>query len=274
MSQETVAIRPTSGWRALDLRELWRYRELAYFLALRDVKLRYRQTVFGVAWALLQPLLAMAIFTVFLGRLAGVPSDGVSYALFAFVGLVPWMYFANSVVAAGNSVVSNSQLVTKVYFPRLLIPLSSVLPGLVDLALATGLALVMLAVSGRTPGPQLLAAPLFALLAAGTALAVGVWSAALNVQYRDVRHALPFLVQVWLFATPVVYPASLAPADVRPLLGLNPMAGVVEGFRWSILGTGEGLGPLLSLSIAVTLVVLATGLLYFRRVERRFADVI
>lgn len=271
---EVIVIRPTHGWRALALGEIWRYRELAYFLALRDVKLRYRQTALGVAWALIQPLAAMAIFSVFLGRLAQVPSDGVPYPAFAFLGLLPWTYVSNAVTTAAGSVVASANLVTKVYFPRSIIPLASVLPGLIDLLLGLGLSVVVLLVSGISPAPTVILLPLFIAFGVIVALAVGIWLSALNVQYRDVRYAIPFLVQVWLFATPVVYPASLLPLSVRPFFGLNPMAGVVEGFRWAILGRGEPPGPLLAVSAGATIAILLTGVLYFRRMERRFADVI
>ncbi len=269
-----TVIKASHGWRAIDLSELWRYRELVYFLAWRDVKVRYKQTVLGILWALLQPVAAMAIFTVFLGQLAKVPSDGVPYALFAYVGLLPWTYFANAATGAAGSLVANTNLVSKVYFPRLVIPISGVVAGLVDLAIGGALLLVLLVAFGVAPSPRLLLVPAFVALAFVTALGVGVWLSALDVQYRDVRYAIPLFVQLWLFATPVVYPASLVPAQYRALYGLNPLAGVIEGFRWSLLGTGDPPGALLLVSVIVVAAILATGLLYFRRMERGFADVI
>jgi lipopolysaccharide transport system permease protein len=267
-------IKPSNGWRALNLRELWRYRELIYFLAWRDVKVRYKQTALGVAWAVLQPVLGMVIFSVFFGRLARMPSEGVPYPLFAYAGLLPWTYFANAAVNAGGSLVANTNLVSKVYFPRLVIPLAAVVVGLIDLAIGFLILIVLLLIFGTVPGPAVALLPLFIVLAVATALGVGVWLSALDVEYRDVRYAIPFLIQVWLFATPVVYPASLVPEKWRILFGLNPMAGVVEGFRWALLGTNDAPGPLVAVSALVAAVVLASGLMYFRRMERGFADVI
>jgi lipopolysaccharide transport system permease protein len=269
-----MVIRPSGGWRALNPLEVWRYRELMLLLAWRDVRVRYKQTALGAAWAILQPVAAMAIFTLFLGVLVAVPSDGLPYGLFVYAGLLPWMYFTNAVTAASGSLVGNASLISKVYFPRLIIPLASVLPGLVDLAIGFLVLLLFAAVLGVTPTSAILLMPIFVLLAVLTALAVGVWLSALDVKYRDVRHAVPFLVQVWMFATPVVYPASLVPEAYRALYGLNPMAGVVEGFRWSLFGhTPPNLGLLVVSTVTVT-AVLGTGLLYFRRMERAFADVI
>jgi lipopolysaccharide transport system permease protein len=256
------------------LRELWHYRDLIYFLAWRDVKVRYKQTALGVAWAILQPLAAMAVFTVFLGGLVHVPSDGLPYPLFAYVGLLPWTYFANAAVGASSSLVANTNLVAKVYFPRLAVPLAAVLAGVIDLGVGLALLFGLLAVFGVSPGAGLLLVPVFVGLTMLAALAVGVWLSALDVQYRDVRYAIPFLMQVWLFATPVVYPASLVPAQYRAVYGLNPMAGVVEGFRWAMLGQTEFPGCLLAVSTLVIAAVLVSGLFYFRRMERIFADVI
>lgn len=269
-----LRIQPSHGWRALDLRELWRYRDLVYFLAWRDVKVRYKQTALGVAWALLQPLVAMGIFTLFFGVLIKVPSDGLPYALFAYTGLLPWTYFANAASNASGSLVANTNLVSKVYFPRLAIPLSSVLAGLIDLAVGLGLFLLLLVAFGVTPTPNLVWVPAFVALTMLTALSVGVWLSALDVEYRDVRYAIPFLIQVWMFATPVVYPASVVPEQYRALYGLNPMAGVVEGFRWALLGQRDAPGPLLAVSVGVMVLTLVSGLFYFRRMERTFADVI
>jgi len=265
---------PPRPWVPLDLRALWAYRELLYFLAWRDIKVRYKQTVFGVAWAIIQPVAMMVVFSVFLGRLAGVPSDGVPYPIFVYCGLVVWQAFAGSLASATGSVVASASLVTKVYFPRLVIPIAAVAVGLVD-ALVGGVVLVLLLVYYQVGiTPAILTLPAFLLLAVLTALAAGVWLAALNVQYRDVRHAVPFLIQLWLFATPVVYPSSLVPESWRPLLGLNPVTGVVEGFRWALLGQAPPSLPLLAMSTGATLVVLIGGLYYFRRMEQTFADAI
>jgi lipopolysaccharide transport system permease protein len=269
-----VTIRPPKGWAPLDLREFAGAHELLYFLILRSLKLRYKQTVLGAAWAVLQPLLAMAVFTVVFGRLARLDSEGLPYPVFALAALVPWTYFANALTQAGNSLVDQHQLLTKVYFPRLLLPLAAVLAGLVDLVVAFVLLLLVLAWYGIEPSIRLLAVPAFALLAALSALAPGIWLAALNVRYRDVRHVIPFLVQIWLFATPVAYSGSLVPARWRPLFSLNPMAAVVDGFRWMI--APEAPLPALELAVGVAAVtaLLTAGLYVFRRLEQSFADVI
>jgi homopolymeric O-antigen transport system permease protein len=272
-SARTV-IRPSSGWRALDVAELWRYRELIYFLAWRDVKVRYKQTALGVAWAVLQPALATAIFTIFLGRLAHFSSEGVPYPVFAYTALLPWTYFANALTNASSSLVKNTDLISKVYFPRLVIPLAAVVGGLVDLAIGFALLIPLFAFYHVVPTWRLLLIPIFIVFLVVTALAVSVWFAALDVQYRDVRYALPFLVQVWLFATPIVYPATVVASRFRGLYGLNPMAGVIEGFRWSLLGHAPPSVALILVSAAVVMLVLFGGLHYFRRLERRFADVI
>ena len=269
----TVVIEPSHGWRALDLRELWRFRELVYFLALRDVKVRYKQTALGVAWVLLQPLLAMGIFSIVFGQ-RGLTTSGIPYPLFVVSALVPWFYFSNATSGASGSVVGNTQLISKVYFPRLAIPLAAVLANLVDLGIGLLLELVLLVVFGVTPGWQLLAIPALVALVVLTALGVSVWLSALDVQYRDVRYAVPFFIQVWLFATPVIYSAGDVPERWRPLLALNPMSGVIEGFRWALLGVGDAPVGALGGSTLIVLALLATGLLYFRRMERTFADVI
>jgi homopolymeric O-antigen transport system permease protein len=266
-------IEPSRGWRALDLRELWRFRELAYFLALRDVKVRYKQTALGVAWVVLQPLLAMGIFSIVFGA-RGLSTDGVPYPIFVITGLVPWFYFANATAGASGSIVGNAQLISKVYFPRLAIPLAAVLANLVDLGIGLVLLLIVLVAVGTSLGPSLIAVPLLVMLMVLTALAVSVWLAALDVQYRDVRYAVPFLLQVWLFATPVIYATADVPERWRVLLALNPMSGLIEGFRYAVLGAGEPPLPKLALSIVIVLLLLGTGLLYFRRMERTFADVI
>src|SRR5215216_5821179 len=272
-SPPLVLIQPSRGWRALDLRELWRYRELVYFLALRDVTVRYKQTALGVAWVLLQPLLAMGIFSIVFGS-RGLTTDGTPYPLFVISGLVPWFYFANATSGASGSVVSNTQLISKVFFPRLVIPLAAVLAGLVDFAIGLLLLLVLLPIFGVAFTLELLLLPVIALLIVLTALGVSVWLSALDVQYRDVRYAIPFLMQVWLFATPVIYAAADVPERWRSILALNPMSGVIEAFRWALLGARDPPLAALARSAVIVALLLATGLLYFRRMERTFADVI
>ena len=268
-----LLIRPSQGWSALNLRDLWRYRELVFFLTWRDISVRYKQTVLGAAWAIIQPFFTMVVFSVFFGRLGKVPSDGIPYPLFAYCALLPWQLFAFSLTEASNSLVANERLITKVYFPRLAIPLSATLAGLVDFAIAFVVLLGMLIFYDIRPTAAIYFLPLFVLLAIITALGVGLWLSALNVQYRDVRYTIPFLTQVWLFSTPVAYPSSLIPEPWRALYGLNPMAGVVEGFRWALLGTGNAPGPLLAVSVLAALTVFVSGMFYFRRMERTFADV-
>lgn len=270
----SVRVEPTGGWPRLNLRDLWRYRELFYFLTWRDIKVRYKQTVLGAAWALVQPLAAMAIFTIFFGRLAGIPSEDVPYSVFAFAGLVLWLFFATGITQAANSLVAGASLVTKVYFPRLLMPASSVLAGAVDLVLASTLLVGLALILGVTPPPAVVAAPLFVLIAFTSAAGVGLWLSALNVQFRDVRHVVPFLTQFWLFATPVAYPSSLLDEPWRTLYGLNPMAGAVDGFRWAVLGTPAPPVGMILLSTLVAVVLLVSGAFYFRRMEKTFADVI
>jgi lipopolysaccharide transport system permease protein len=267
-------IRPSRGWVALNLRELWEYRELLWFLVWRDVKVRYKQTVLGAGWAILQPVATMVVFSLFFGRLAGVPSDGLPYPIFSFAGLVPWTFFSQGLSQSANSLVGSHNLITKVYFPRLAIPISTVLAGLVDFALAFLVLLIMMLAYGIVPGPEVLALAPLLLLALVTALGAGLWLSALNVQFRDVRYIVPFLTQLWLFLTPIAYPSSLLGEPWRTVYGLNPMAGVVEGFRWALLGTGEPPGAMLAASVLAALVLLASGALYFRRTERTFADVI
>lgn len=269
-----LVIRPSRGWTGVSLRDLWEYRELLYFLAWRDIKVRYRQTALGVAWVVIQPLFAMLVFSVFFGRLAGMPSEGVPYPLFAFCALIPWQLFAHALTESSASLVANQNLVTKVYFPRLIIPLAPVLASLLDFVIAFGILLGMLAYYRITPTPLVWTLPLFLLLAITLAVGVGLWLAALNARYRDVRYTIPFLTQIWLFATPIAYPSSLVPAPWRAWYGLNPMAGVVDGFRWALLGTAEAPGGLMAVSAAVTLVILVSGVHYFRRTERTFADTI
>ena len=271
----TFFIRPPNGWISIGLRELWEYRELLYFLTWRDIKVRYKQTALGAAWAIIQPLFMMGVFSVFFGKLGRIPSDGVPYPIFAYCALLPWQLFAHSLTESGNSLVSNERLITKVYFPRLIVPISAVLGGVVDFVIAFTILLLMMAYYHITPTIAIVTLPLFLLLAVATALAVGLWLSALNVKYRDVRYTIGFLTQLWLFATPVAYSSSMVPVRWRALYGLNPMAGVVEGFRWALLGKSEGVsGALLVVSIVAVLALLIGGLYYFRRMESEFADVV
>lgn len=271
---EIIHIRPSGGWRALDLAEFWRYRGLLLFLTLRDIQLRYKQTALGLAWAVLQPLATMAVFTIFFGKLAKLPSDDRPYALFVLAALVPWQLFAYALTQSGNSLVAEQRLITKVYFPRLIIPVASVLSGLVDFFVTLLLLVGMSAWYGVPFTAAMLTVPLWAAFALVTALAFGLWLAALNVQYRDVRYTIPFLLQFWMFVTPVAYPSSLVPEAYRAWYGLNPMAGVVEGFRWALLGTEAPIWSLIGVSALVVAGLLTGGLFYFRRLEKTFADVI
>lgn len=274
----TVVIEPSRGWAHLGLRDVWRYRELLFFLVWRDVKVRYKQTALGVLWVLLQPLLSMVVFSVLFGGLLKVPSGETPYPLFAFAALLPWNYFAGSFTRASNSLIASSHLITKVYFPRLIIPMSGVLSGLVDFAVAFAV-LVGLLLFYRVPlTPAAALLPALIALAMLTALGFGLWLSALNVRYRDVQYLVPYLVQIGMYLTPVVYGSNLIPERFRWLLNLNPMTGVVEGFRWALLGpeaVGDYLSlPLLAISIAMALAVLISGAIFFRRTERTFADVI
>ena len=269
-----MRIAPPRGLQPVALRELWEYRELLAFLVWRDVKVRYKQTVLGAAWAILQPLLTMVVFSVFFGRLAKVPSDGLPYPLFSYAALVPWTFFANGLTASTNSLVGSSNLIRKVYFPRLVVPIGGVTAGLVDFALAFVVLIAMMMWYGISPGVGLAWLPALLALAFVTSLGVGLWLSALNVRYRDVRFAAPFLVQLWLFATPIAYPSSLLPQPWRTVYGLNPMAGVVEGFRFALLGVAPAPTAMVAVSGVVSLIVLVTGAIYFSSVERTFADVV
>jgi len=274
-SQFTVTIiRPSRGWVPLNLRDLWQYRELLYFLTWRDIKVRYKQTVIGAAWAVIQPFFTMVVFSIFFGRLARIPSDGIPYPIFAYSALVPWTYFANALTQSSNSVVLHEHVIKKVYFPRLILPLASVLAGLLDFAISFAVLLGMILLYGIVPTSAVWTLPLFILLATVAALGVGLWLSALNVEYRDVRYAIPFLIQFWLFATPIAYPSTLVPERWRAIYGLNPMAGVVEGFRWALLGEAQAPGPLIAVSALMVLFLLVSGLYYFRRMERTFAYVV
>lgn len=267
-------IAPSRAWAPLRLGELWAFRELLYSLVWREITVRYKQTALGMAWAVIQPFLTMVVFSVFFGRLARVPSDGVPYPVFAFCALVPWQLFAFSLSESSNSVVAHQRLITKVYFPRLLMPMAPIGVGLVDFAVAFTVLAAMCAYYGITPGLAVLTVPLWAMLAVLTALAVGLWLSALNVRYRDVRYTVPFLVQIWLFATPVAYPTSLVPEPWRAVYALNPMVGVVDGFRWALLGSVDAPRVTALVSVATVAVLLVGGLYYFRRMERLFADLV
>jgi lipopolysaccharide transport system permease protein len=273
--EKLTVIRPSRGWAWIDIRELWRYRELVYFLVWRDVKVRYKQTLLGAAWAILKPFLSMVIFTVIFSGLANLDTDGAPPPVFYFSGLLPWVLFQDGVAKAGNSLVTGSSLITKVYFPRIAIPLASVLSGVVDFALAFLVLIGMMIYYGVRPTGAVWTLPLFLLLALVTSLGVGLWLSALNVQYRDVGYMTPFLLQAWMYASPVVYSATLIPEGwARIVYGLNPMAGVVQGFRWAILGVGEPPSGLIILSIVMAISLLISGMLYFKRMERTFADVV
>lgn len=269
-----IFIGPARGWTSLRLEELWEYRELLFFLTWRDVKVRYKQTVLGGAWAIIQPVATMLVFSVFFGTLAKMPSDGLPYPIFSYAGLVPWTFFANGLTQSCTSLVTSAGLIKKVYFPRLVVPISSVFSGLVDFALAFAVLVAMAAYYGLRPTLAVLCLPFLLLLSIVTALGAGLWLSAMNVQYRDVRYAVPFLAQLWMFATPVAYPSSLLREPWRTLYGINPMVGVVEGFRWTLLGTGQPPGPTLAVSSTVALLVLVSGAYYFRRTEAVFADVV
>jgi lipopolysaccharide transport system permease protein len=275
-----LIIEPSRGWIHLRLGEAWEYRELLYFLVWRDVKVRYKQTLLGAAWAVLQPLMTMIVFTIFFGRLANVGSDGVPYPVFSYAGLLPWTFFAQGLSQSSDSLVGSANLIRKVYFPRLVIPMASVLAAIVDFAVAFVVLIGLMGYYKVAPTAAVIFLPLFLLLAFATALGVGMWLSALTIEYRDVRYIVPFFVQLWLFVTPVIYPMSRVTPKMRELgiptwlYGLNPMAGVVEGFRWALLGTATRPGPVLAASVVVALAILISGAFYFRRMERTFADVV
>jgi lipopolysaccharide transport system permease protein len=268
-----VVIRPTRGWIPINLRDLWIYRELMYFLTWREIKVRYKQTLLGAAWAIIQPFFMMVVFTLFFGNLAKVPSEGVPYPLFNYAALLPWTLFAEGITRSSNILVQDANLVRKVYFPRLVMPLSGILSPLVDFAIAFTILIGMMFYYGYPPTIQILWLPAFILLALMTALGVGLWLSAINVRYRDVRYVIPFVIQLWLFASPVVYSSSLLPEKFQIIYGFNPMAGVIEGFRWALLGKAPP-GSLMAISVIIVIVVLISGAFYFRRSERTFADVI
>jgi len=280
--EEILVLRPSRGWSALNLLDLWRYRELIYFLIWRDIKVRYKQTVLGASWAILQPFLTMVVFTIFFGNLAKVPSDNVPYPIFSYTGLLPWGLFAKALTDAGRSMVVNRSMITKIYFPRLVIPLASVLAGVVDFLLAFIVLIGMMIYYNSPAGGSydfsirsaIFSLPLFLLLTVITALGVGLWLSALNVLYRDINYIMPFLTQLWFFITPIAYPSSMIPEKWQLIYALNPMTGVVEGFRWALLGTETAPGPMLAVSTTISIIILVTGLFYFRRMERTFADLV
>ena len=269
-----IVIEPPHGWRVIDLREIWRYRELLYYLAWRDVRVRYKQTAIGAAWAILQPFLTMVVFSVIFGHFIRMPSGGAPYPVFAYAALLPWIFFAGALNRSGNSLVSDANLISKVYFPRMILPFAAVVALLVDFGIAFIILLGMMLFYGIVPGIAMLALPLLFLLAAVTALGIGLWLSALNVKYRDIGYIIPFLVQFWLFVTPVAYPSTIIPERWRYFYSLNPMVGVVEGFRWAPLGQQSVRGVFILLSTVVVLALFISGLFYFRRMEYEFADVV
>jgi lipopolysaccharide transport system permease protein len=276
-SRDTIPVlrlEPSTRWVSLQLDELWRYRELLYFLVWRDVKVRYKQTVLGAAWAVIQPFMTMLVFSLFFGRLAGIPSDGIPYPIFSYAALVPWTFFAAGLAQSADSLVGSANLLKKVYFPRLAIPIAAVLSGGVDFCIAFLVLLGLMLYYGIVPTMAVVWLPCFVLLALVSALGTGLWLSAMNVKFRDVRYVVPFLIQFWLFATPIAYPSSLLHEPWRTLYGLNPMAGVVEGFRWALLGSGGGPGGMFVTSSLAAVLILVSGAFYFRRMERTFADLV
>ena len=270
-----LRIEPSKGWVSLKPHELWEYRELLYFLTWRDIKVRYKQTVFGAAWAIIQPFFTMVVFSLFFGNLAKIPSDGIPYPIFSYAALVPWTFFAYGLQQSSNSLVASSNLLKKIYFPRLVIPIASVLSGVVDFVLAFLVLLIMMLTYGIFPTINVIFLPLFLLLSYVTSLGVGMWLSAMNVQFRDVRYTIPFISQFWMFATPIAYPSSLIENDLlRMVYGINPMTGVIEGFRWVLLDTDTAPGPIIIVSSLTAVALLISGAYYFRRMEKTFADVV
>jgi lipopolysaccharide transport system permease protein len=267
-------IEASKGWRFLDLEEIWHYRELLYFLAWRDIQIRYKQTAIGVLWVVVQPVASILVFSLFFGRLAKIPSNGVPYPLFVFAALLPWQVFSRAMMEASNSLVTDQRLVSRAYFPRILVPVASVTAALFDFGITFLLFLGLMLAYGIHPGINILFLPIFLFLMTATALGVSFWLAPLNIEYRDVAYVLPFLTQIWLFLTPVVYPSTLVPEKWRFLYGMNPLAGVVEGFRWALLGTGPGPSPMLFASSAIAIILVITGIVWFRSRERTFTDAV
>jgi lipopolysaccharide transport system permease protein len=270
----TMVIRPSSRWRILPVVELWRYKELFYFLVWRDIKVRYKQTVFGASWAVFKPVMTMILFSIIFGRLADLPSDGVPYPVFTFTALLPWQLFSLALNTSSESLVNSRGMLTKVYFPRVIMPTASLLAGLVDFGIAFVVLLVLMAWFGIIPTLAIVTLPLFLIFAIATALSVGLWLSVLNVRFRDVKQLIPFLTQFWLFATPIAYSSSLVPEKWRFVYALNPMTGVVDGFRWALLGTEGGFGPHVAVSAVVVVVLLVGGLAYFHKMEKSFADLV
>jgi lipopolysaccharide transport system permease protein len=269
-----IRIQPSKGWVSLKLGELWEYRELLYFLTWRDIKVRYKQTVLGATWAIIQPFFTMVVFSLFFGKLAKIPSDGIPYPIFSYAALVPWTFFANGLSQSSNSLVGSANLIKKVYFPRLVVPVSSVISGAVDFVLAFVVLVAMILFYEIIPTINVIWLPSLLLLAFVTSLGVGLWMSALNVEFRDVRYVVPFLTQFWMFATPIAYPSSLLSEPWRTIYGINPMVGVVEGFRWALLGTKTAPGPIIIVSTIAACALLISGAYYFRRMEKTFADVV
>lgn len=269
-----LKIVPTRGFVSLKLKELWEYRELLYFLIWRDIKIKYKQTALGAGWAIIQPVMTMVVFSIFFGKLGKLSSDGLPYPIFSFAALVPWTLFANGLAQGTNSLVGSSNLIKKVYFPRLIIPIATVLAGVVDFLIAFGVLLLLMLFYGITPTINTLWLPVFLVLTLVTSLGVSLWLSALNVEYRDVKYVIPFLTQIWLFATPIAYSSSMLSEPWRTVYGINPMVGVVEGFRWALLGTSSQPGVMVFVSAAVALLLLISGAFYFRRMEKSFADVV
>lgn len=271
---QVIRIEPSKGWAAVQLQELWAYRELLYFLIWRDVMVRYKQTALGAAWAIIQPLFTMLVFSLFFGRLAKIPSDGIPYPIFTYAALVPWTFFSQGLSQASNSLVGSANLIKKVYFPRLCVPIAAVTSGLIDFAIAFTMLIVMMLYYGIFPGVKVIWLPVMLLLTLITSLGVSLWLSALNVHFRDVRHIIPFLTQLWLFATPIAYPSSLLSEPWRTFYSINPMVGVVEGFRWALLGAETAPGPMVMVSFLAAMAILVSGIFYFRRLEKTFADVV
>ena len=269
----TLVIRPPGKWVPVDLKELWAYRELITAFTMRDIRLRYKQTGLGIAWAVLQPLLTVVVFTIFFGGLAHLPTDGFPYPLFYISGLIAWNLFSDGLTRSTTSMVTNSNIMTKVYFPRMVVPLASILSPLVDFAVSFILVLAIMVYYGFVPTINIIFLPLFLLLALATSLGVGLWLSALNVRYRDFQYTVPFMIQIWMFVSPLVYPASLVPASLRIWYGLNPMAGVIEGFRWALLGDGMPSAMIL-VSVGMVILILVSGMFYFRRMEQYYADIV
>ena len=268
-----VVIEPSRGWIPVNLRDLWHYRDLLYILTMRDIRVRYKQTALGAAWAIIQPLFTMLIFTLFFGRLAGMPSDGIPYPIFAYAGLLPWTFFSNAVTNSGNSLVGNSNLITKVYFPRMIIPMASVGSGLIDFAIAFGLLVVLMFYYGVAISLSILMLPVLVILTSLLAMGIGMWMSALNVKYRDIRHALPFLIQLGMFVSPIIYPTTIVPEKWRWLLAFNPMTGIIEGYRSAIFGR-EFNWFAIGISAAITFAILFYAAYMFKRMEKSFADII